>query len=81
MAPSVLETSTAGFIPTKNKGLGAGQASSLCWVEACARQVALAFDHTILVGKSMMEVATESAGTEYEVNIHFSSDFKRCDEE
>lgn len=26
--------------PTKTKGLGAGQASDLRWVEACARQVA-----------------------------------------
>ena len=26
--------------PTKTKGLGAGQASDLRWVEACAREVA-----------------------------------------
>lgn len=36
--------------PTKTKGLGAGQASDLRWVEACARQVAQsAQGHTIVV--------------------------------
>ena len=35
--------------PTKVKGLGAGQASDLRWVEACARQVAKASSgHTIV---------------------------------
>ena len=34
--------------PTKTKGLGAGQASDLRWVEACARQVAKsATGHTL----------------------------------
>ena len=39
--------------PTKTKGLGAGQASDLRWVEACARQVSQsAKGHTIVVEKS-----------------------------
>ena len=38
--------------PTKTKGLGAGQASDLRWVEACARTVAqAATGHTIVVEK------------------------------
>lgn len=39
--------------PTKARGLGAGQASDLRWVEACARQVAKsARGHTIVVEKA-----------------------------
>ena len=38
--------------PTKNKGVGAGQASDLKYVEACARQVAkYATGHTIVIEK------------------------------
>ena len=45
--------------PTKVKGLGAGQASDLRWVEACARQVAKASNgHTIVVEKSTLPVRT-----------------------
>ncbi len=45
--------------PTKKRGLGAGQASDLKWVEACARQVAeFANDHTIVVEKSTLPVKT-----------------------
>mgnify|MGYP001157026642 CR=1 FL=1 len=45
--------------PTKKKGLGAGQASDLKYVEACARQVALyASNHTIIVEKSTLPVRT-----------------------
>ncbi len=45
--------------PTKNKGLGAGQASDLRWVEACARQVAqYSQGHTIVVEKSTLPVRT-----------------------
>ena len=45
--------------PTKKKGLGAGQASDLKWVEACARQVAeFANNHTIVVEKSTLPVKT-----------------------
>ena len=45
--------------PTKKKGIGAGQASDLKWVEACARQVAkFATGHTIVVEKSTLPVKT-----------------------
>ena len=45
--------------PTKKKGLGAGKASDLKWVEACARQVAkFAKGHTIVVEKSTLPVRT-----------------------
>lgn len=45
--------------PTKTKGLGAGQASDLRWVEACARSVAAhAQGHTIVVEKSTLPVRT-----------------------
>ena len=45
--------------PTKTKGIGAGKASDLKWVEACARQVAkYAKGHTIVVEKSTLPVRT-----------------------
>ena len=45
--------------PTKKKGIGAGQASDLKWVEACARQVSLnAKGHTVVVEKSTLPVRT-----------------------
>ena len=45
--------------PTKTKGLGAGKASDLRWVELCARQVAkFATGHTIVVEKSTLPVRT-----------------------
>ena len=48
--------------PTKTKGLGAGQASDLRWVEASARQVATAATgHTIVVEKSTLPVRTAAA--------------------
>ncbi len=48
--------------PTKTKGLGAGQASDLRWVEACARQVAnFAKGHTVVVEKSTLPVRTAAA--------------------
>ena len=48
--------------PTKTKGLGAGQASDLRWVEACARTVAeAASGHTIVVEKSTLPVRTAAA--------------------
>ncbi len=48
--------------PTKTKGLGAGQASDLSWVEASARQVAkYAIGHTIVVEKSTLPVRTAQA--------------------
>ena len=48
--------------PTKQKGVGAGQASDLRWVEACARQVAqYAKGHTVVVEKSTLPVRTAAA--------------------
>ncbi len=45
--------------PTKTKGIGAGMASDLKWVEASARQVAkYASEHTIVVEKSTLPVRT-----------------------
>ncbi len=45
--------------PTKTKGVGAGMASDLKWVEASARQVAkYASEHTIVVEKSTLPVRT-----------------------
>ena len=45
--------------PTKTKGLGAGKASDLKWVEFCTRQVAkFSLGHTIVVEKSTLPVRT-----------------------
>ncbi len=45
--------------PTKKRGLGAGQASDLKWIEACSRQIAdHAKGHTIVVEKSTLPVKT-----------------------
>jgi UDPglucose 6-dehydrogenase len=45
--------------PTKQKGIGAGKASDLKWVEASARQVAeYSSGHTIVVEKSTLPVRT-----------------------
>ena len=45
--------------PTKTSGLGAGKASDLKWVEACARQVAnFSSGHTIVIEKSTLPVRT-----------------------
>ena len=45
--------------PTKTKGIGAGKASDLKWVETCARQVAkFSEGHTIVVEKSTLPVRT-----------------------
>tara|TARA_B100001093_G_scaffold256916_1_gene245687 strand:- start:38661 stop:40094 length:1434 start_codon:yes stop_codon:yes gene_type:complete len=45
--------------PTKTKGIGAGKASDLKWVEVCARQVAkFSIGHTIVVEKSTLPVKT-----------------------
>ena len=57
-----MNISRYGFIsvntPTK-KGIGAGKASDLKWVEACAREVAkFATGHTIVVEKSTLPVKT-----------------------
>ena len=48
--------------PTKKKGVGAGKASDLKWVEACARQVAeFSSGYTIVVEKSTLPVKTAEA--------------------
>ena len=48
--------------PTKKKGIGAGKASDLKWVEACAREVSFfAEGHTIIVEKSTLPVRTAQA--------------------
>ena len=45
--------------PTKTKGIGAGQASDLKWIEASARQVgSYAKGKTIVVEKSTLPVRT-----------------------
>ena len=45
--------------PTKKRGIGAGKASDLKWVEACARQVAKYSEgYTIVVEKSTLPVRT-----------------------
>ncbi len=45
--------------PTKTRGVGAGEASDLRWIEASARQVAAAAQgHTIVVEKSTLPVRT-----------------------
>ncbi len=48
--------------PTKTKGIGAGQASDLSWVEASARKVSkYAKGHTIVIEKSTLPVRTAQA--------------------
>ena len=48
--------------PTKTKGLGAGRASDISWVEACTRQVAKYSEgETIVVEKSTIPVRTAEA--------------------
>jgi UDPglucose 6-dehydrogenase len=50
--------------PTKTRGVGAGQASDLRWIEASARQVAAcAQGHTIVVEKSTLPVRTAETVT------------------
>ena len=58
-----IEAADAVFIsvntPTKKRGIGAGQASDLKWVEACAREVArFAKGYTIVIEKSTLPVKT-----------------------
>ena len=45
--------------PTKTRGIGAGQASDLKWIEACAREIGeYAQGETIVVEKSTLPVKT-----------------------
>ncbi len=47
--------------PIKTKGVGAGQASNLCWVESSTREIAIhSSGHTIVVEKSTLPVRTAS---------------------
>ena len=63
--------------PTKKKGIGAGKASDLKWVEACARQVAeFAKGHTIVIEKSTLPVRTAEVIKEILKNDHKSSSVK-----
>ena len=63
--------------PTKTKGLGAGQASDLRWVEACARTVAkAAVGHTIVVEKSTLPVRTAEAVKAILGSVDASADLK-----
>jgi UDPglucose 6-dehydrogenase len=49
----------AVYTPTKSRDLGAGQASDLRWIEACARTVAAhASGHTVVVEKSTLPKRT-----------------------
>ncbi len=60
--------------PTKTKGLGAGQASDLSWVEASARQVAkFAIGHTIVIEKSTLPVRTAQAIKEILKSTNFKN--------
>ena len=65
--------------PTKTKGIGAGQASDLKWVEASARQVSkFAKGHTIVVEKSTLPVRTaEVIKSILEIDLESTSINKR----
>ncbi len=61
--------------PIKSKGIGAGFASDLKWVEASARQIAkFAKGHTIVVEKSTLPVRTASTIKEILINSCLDKD-------
>ncbi len=69
--------------PIKSKGLGAGEASDLKWIEACAREIGKhARNHTIVVEKSTIPVKTAQIVSEilnigrFEKNVHPESEKK-----
>ena len=64
--------------PTKTKGIGAGKASDLKWVESCARQISkYAIGHTIVVEKSTLPVRTAEVIKEILENSKLTSkDYK-----
>ena len=65
--------------PTKTKGLGAGRASDISWVEACTRQVAkYAVGETIVVEKSTIPVRTAEAIKSILQNNSKESKNKKC---
>ncbi len=60
--------------PTKTKGIGAGKASDLKWVESCARQISkYAIGHTIVVEKSTLPVRTAEVIKEILENFKLTS--------
>ena len=62
--------------PTKLKGIGAGKASDLKWVEASARQIAeFATGHTIVVEKSTLPVRTAKTIEEILFNSQLNRSF------
>ena len=64
--------------PTKNKGLGAGYASDLKWVESSARQVAeFSQGHTIIVEKSTVPVKTAELIQEILKSSRSSYEYKK----
>ena len=64
--------------PTKNKGLGAGYASDLKWVESSARQVAeFSQGHTIIVEKSTVPVKTAELIQEILKNSGSADQYKK----
>ena len=64
--------------PTKNKGLGAGYASDLKWVESSARQVAeFSKGHTIIVEKSTVPVKTAELIQEILKSSRSSYEYKK----
>ena len=64
--------------PTKNKGLGAGYASDLKWVESSARQVAeFSQGHTIIVEKSTVPVKTAELIQEILKSSRSSDEYKK----
>ena len=64
--------------PTKNKGLGAGYASDLKWVESSARQVAaFSQEHTIIVEKSTVPVKTAELIQEILKSSRSSDEYKK----
>ena len=63
--------------PTKQKGIGAGKASDLKWIEASARQIAeYATGHTIVIEKSTLPVRTAET-----IKKIIESSYKRNDED
>ena len=64
--------------PTKNKGLGAGYASDLKWVESSARQVAeFSQGHTIIVEKSTVPVKTAELIQEILKSSRSANEYKK----
>ena len=64
--------------PTKTKGVGAGKASDLKWVEASARQIAeFSEGHTIVVEKSTVPVRTAKTIIKILANYEKKDEFQK----